>query len=245
MRGDRLNGKLGKLHGGGADHAPHRQALEADLLNRYRQIHPHNRRWLMLLDPWNKTARFAALGLALMLLGVGACTTETTTQVEAGQQAHISLNMSDAGGAKSLTRDHVQAITDFINQQPSVHQVDISLDERVDGEGNEEMSLNMMIWGEGLDARALTEALQTDFPVLANADISFEPLTTTITETLLDRLGRQVFNIETDGASDEEIRAQILEQLAEQGFTGDAQVEVITDGDQQEIKIRLEEEVTE
>ncbi len=243
MRGDRLNSKLEKLHRSGAANHDQRQALETDLLHRYRQIHPRNRRWLMLLNPYNKTARLALVGLALMVLTVGACTTETTTQIEAGQQAHISLNLSDTGVEKSLTRDHVQAITDFINQQPSVNQVDISVNEMVDGEGNVEMSLNMMIWGEGLDAEALTEALQEDFPLLADAEISFEPLRTTITESIFDRFGRQVFNIETDGASAEEIRAQILQQLADQGFTGDAQVEVITGDGTQEIKIILEEDV--
>jgi hypothetical protein len=37
------------------------------------------------------------------------------------------------------------------------------------------------------------------------------------------------------------LRQQVLEQLAAQGFTGDAKVEVQTDGDQQIIQIEMEE----
>jgi hypothetical protein len=245
MRGDRLNRNLDRLYRQPAGDLPQRQALEEELLHRYRQTHPRHRRWLMLLNPWNKTARFAVVGLALMLLTVGACTTETSTQIEAGQQGHISFKMSEMAGEKSLTRDHVQAITDFVTQQASVEQVDISVNEMIDEEGNVEMGLELMIWGEGLDAEALTMALQEDFPLLAGADISFEPLSTTITESLFDRFGRQIFNIETEGGSPEEIRAQILQQLAAEGFTGDAQVEVINGDGTQEIKIMLEETIEE
>lgn len=246
MRGDRLNDKLKALHRTENPDQGQRQALEADLLNRYRQIHPRNRRWLMLLNPWNKTARLALVGLALMVLTVGACTTETTTEIEAGQQAHISLNMDGLAADKSVDMDtRLRAITDFIAAQPGVEELNVNVREMMDDAGAVTTDLGLMIWGEGLDSDALSTALLAEFPELADADISFEPLSTTITESIFDRLGRQVFNIETDGASDEDIRAQILEQLAAQGFHGDAQVEVITEDGMQEIKIILEEEVTE
>lgn len=200
----------------------------------------------MLLNPWNKTARFALVGLALMVLTVGACTTETTTQIEAGQQAHISLNMDGVAADKSIDMDtRLQTITDFIAAQPGVQELNVNVRELIDDAGVVTTDLGLMIWGEGLDSDALSAALLAEFPVLAGADISFEPLSTTITESIFDRLGRQVFNIETDGATEEEIRAQILQQLAEQGFTGDAQIEVINEGGMQEIKIMLEEEVVE
>jgi hypothetical protein len=250
MRGDRLNGKLGDLHRSDADHPRHRQALQTDLLNRYRQIHPRDRRWLMLLNPWNKTARLAVVGLAFMLLAVGACTTETTTEIEAGQQAHIALKLIDTlaekSGEKSGDLDaRLREITDFISQQDGVEELNVSVNEWIDDQAVVTTDLGLMIWGQGLDAGALQAALLERFPELADAQISFEPLSTTITESLLDRMGRQFFSIETEGASPEEIRAQILQQLAEQGFTGDAQVEVIEGDGTQEIKIILEEEVTE
>ena len=245
MRSDRLKKKLAALHQSGETDQQRQQALETNLLNRYRQIHPRNTRWLMLLNPWNRTARFALVGLALMVLSVGACSTETTTQIEAGQQAHIGLKMDSNVDGQKLRAEHVQAITGFVNQQPNVDQVDISVNEMLDADGQAHTSLDLMIWGQDLDPEVLTAALQEDFPLLASADIHFEPLSTSITENWFDRLGRQVFNIEVGGASEEEIRAQILQQLAEQGFTGDATVDVINEDGLQEITIELEEEMTE
>ncbi len=64
MRSDRLNSILGIMYGPGAVDQRRKQALEADLLSRYRTLHPNNRRWLMLLNPWNRIARFALTGPA-------------------------------------------------------------------------------------------------------------------------------------------------------------------------------------
>lgn len=197
----------------------------------------------MLLNPWNRTARFAMVGVALAVLGVGACTTETTTEIEAGQQAHISLRLDTAVPGKAGDLDpHV--VTDFIAAQPGVDELNVNVREMIDDTGAVTTDLGLMIWGENLDADALAAALTARFPALGAADISFEPLSATITESVFDRLGRQVFNIETDGASADEIRAQILQQLSEQGFTGDAQVEVIQGEGTQEIRVMLEEDVT-
>lgn len=200
----------------------------------------------MLLNPYNKTARFALVGVALLVLGVGACTTETTTQIEAGQQAHIGLKLNGLEGAKSADLDQqLHLISDFIAAQPGVEELNVNVNETIDGSGDVTTDLGLLIWGEDLDTPALTAALHEEFPALADASIDFEPLHTTITENLFGRLGREVFNLETDGASAEEIRARILEQLAAQGFSGDATVEVIADGELHEVKIQLEENVTE
>jgi hypothetical protein len=243
MRGDRLNRNLDRLYRQPAGDLPQRQALEEELLHRYRQTHPRHRRWLMLLNPWNKTARFAVVGLALMLLAVGACTTETSTQIQAGQQGHIALKMSGSSADKSLEFEAQEQITDFISSQPGVEELNVSVREFIDDAGTVTADISLMIWGENLDAEALSAAIQAEFPHLDAADISFEPLSTTITESLFDRFGRQVFNIETEGSSAEEIRTQILQQLAAEGFTGDAQVEVINGDGTQEIKIMLEETI--
>lgn len=246
MRGDRLKKNLERLHHTGQTDQDQRQALEVDLVHRYRNIHPRNRRWLMLLNPWNKTARFAIVGLAMMLLTVGACTTETSTQIEAGQRAHISLNMPDITADKSGDLEtRLQDIEAFIDQYPGVDVHNANVRELIDDQGNVTTGLGLILWGDDLEADALQAALMDRFPELIDAEISFEPLATTITESIFDRLGRQVFHIQTEGASDEEIRAQILQQIAEDGFEGDAQVDVINEGDLQEIRVILEEDVDE
>ena len=91
MRSDRLNSILGKIFARGAADQRRKQALEADLLSRYRTLHPNNRRWLMLLNPWNRIARFALTGQALCAMIVGACTTETTTDVDLGKHLQLGL----------------------------------------------------------------------------------------------------------------------------------------------------------
>ena len=55
---------------------------------------------------------------------------------------------------------------------------------------------------------------------------------------------REIFQMEVDGATEEEIRAQILEQLAEQGVAdGDAVVDVQMKDGQTEIKVQVTKEV--
>ena len=69
MRDQRLKRDLARLHSARDTNDPrpeHRDALEADLLARYRDRESRTRRWLMLLNPWNRNARFALVGLALM-----------------------------------------------------------------------------------------------------------------------------------------------------------------------------------
>ena len=52
--------------------------------------------------------------------------------------------------------------------------------------------------------------------------------------------------LEVDGATEDEIRAQILAQLAEQGVAeGDAQVQVIQEDGKTEIKVEVTKEVEE
>jgi len=241
MSGDRLNRLLKRLYASGTTDGAPRPEQEAELLNHYRQNHPQNRRWLIMLNPWHRTLRFALLGLSVLILGVGACTTETTTQVEMGKQLHIALPNADTLAKSGDSDTAIREVVDALAAQPGVTDVNVNIQETADGA----ISLDVTLWGEGLETSVLTATIREDFPILAEAEIQVESLDATVTESWAERLGRQVFNIETDGSSDEEIKAQILQQLAEQGFTGDAEVEVITEGDTQEIKIMLEEDVTE
>ncbi|HPF69389.1 MAG TPA: hypothetical protein PLQ13_01865 [Candidatus Krumholzibacteria bacterium] len=241
MRHDRLNRLLDAWHEGGPVDTGRRADLEAGLLEQYRKNHPRNRRWLMFLNPWNRAARFAVAGLAVALLGVGACSTETTTEIEAGQQAHISLRLDTSVPDKAGELDP-RVVTDFIAAQPGVDELNVNVREMIDDAGAVTTDLGLVIWGGNLDADALAAALRERFPSLGASDISFEPLTATVTESLFDKLGREVFHVEADGASAEEIRAQILEQLAAQGVEGDAQVEVIDGDGTREIRVMIEQD---
>ncbi len=66
-----------------------------------------------------------------------------------------------------------------------------------------------------------------------------------VTESYADRFKRDVFNLEIDGNTEEEIRAQIMAQLTEQGVAEGAVVDILMDDGQTEITITVEEDVEE
>jgi len=241
MGGDRLKEKLERLHGAAGVNAEARDALEQDLLLRYRKTHPKRRRWLSMLNLQTRMARFAVAGLAVLLLGVAACSTETTTEVELGKQLRVDLAGSLADKSIDINQRIEEVVQEF-SELADVEEVNVNIEQ--DGEGN--MTLSMMLVGEGLDSDLLSAMVHDAFPELPDANIFVEAVEGTYTESWAERFGREVFNLEMEGGSPEEIRAQILQQLADQGFEGDAEVLVSEDGDQQTIEIRLtDDEVVE
>jgi hypothetical protein len=251
MRSDRLNSILGRMYGPGAVDQRRKQALEADLLSRYRTLHPNNRRWLMLLNPWNRIARFALTGLALCAIIVGACTTETTTDVDLGKHLQLGLESEyddqTVEGRFQFTfiylspedvTQEARNMSDLLMAQPGVEDANVSISQQ----GSGEVSLDILAWGEGLDTRELLSTLTKEYPALAEASVTVSDLNTTVKESYASKIGRVVFNVEASGSTPEELRRQFLDQMAAQGFDGNAEVDVQTDGDQQTITIELEEE---
>jgi hypothetical protein len=189
-----------------------------------------------MLNPWNRTARFALVGLAVIMLGVGACTTSTTTEVDMGKK--MSIGFSAKADVDMISID--TGLSNFLETQPGIENVSVSISETVDGP----KLIEVMAWGQDLDGDALVAELRRQVPELQDADISFETLNGTIEESFASKMKRQIFQMEVDGGTEEEIRAQILAQLAEQGVAeGDAQVEVHMENGQTEIKVQIEQEV--
>jgi hypothetical protein len=189
-----------------------------------------------MLNPWNRTARFALVGLAVIMLGVGACTTSTTTEVDMGKK--MSIGFSAKADVDMISID--TGLSNFLDTQPGIENVSVSISETVDGP----KLIEVMAWGQDLDGDALVAELRRQVPELQDADISFETLNGTIEESFASKMKRQIFQMEVDGGTEEEIRAQILAQLAEQGVAeGDAQVEVHMENGQTEIKVQIEQEV--
>jgi hypothetical protein len=253
MHRDRLTSKLGRLYKTESADPAGKQALEADLLSRYRILYPKRRRWLMLLNPWNRIAKLALTGLALCLVVVGACTTETITEVDLGKKLQVEL--ADQHGTETVEghfkfqymfqyrsneefAEESKKISQLLADQPGVEDASVSISQSGDGD----ISLDILAWGAGLDENALMATLKTAYPELSEASVSSSDLSTTIKESLASKLGRTLFNVTVSGSDPEELRQQILEQMAAQGFTGDAQVEVQTEGDQQTITIEMDAE---
>jgi hypothetical protein len=189
-----------------------------------------------MLNPWNRTARFAFVGLALVMLGVGACTTSTTTEVDMGKK--MTIGFSAKADVDMISID--TGLANFLDTMPGIENVSVSIRETVDGP----KIIEVMAWGQDLDGDALVAELRRQVPELQDADISFETLSGTIEESFASKLKREIFQIEVDGATEEEIRAQILAQLAEQGVAeGDAVVDVIQQDGMTEIKVKVTKEM--
>ena len=237
MRSDRLNDLLRKMHGSGTTDQTRKDALEANLLSRYRELHPQNRRWLMLLNPWSRSARFAALGAIFIVFGVVACSTETTTEVELGKNMQIGIEARAVDPSFDLIRE-AGAMSDLLTAQPGVDDASVSISQQ----GSGEVTLNMLVWGTDLNADNLVSALQAGYPSLSGASVWTDDLKTTVKESYAAKWGREMLSIEASGSDPEALRQQVLEQLAAQGYTGDATVDVQENGDQRTITIEVEAE---
>lgn len=236
----RLNVQLRKLHRAGADdrlRPAHRRELEEGLVSRYRNRQHRNRKWLTMLNPWNRTARFAFVGIAMVLLSVGACSTSTTTEVDMGKK--MTIGFTAKADADIISVD--TGLSNFLDTMPGIENVSVSIQRTQDGPA----TIEVLAWGHDLDEEALAAEMRRQVPTLADADISFETLSGTIEESYASKLKREIFQMEVDGATEEEIRAQILVQLAAQGVAdGDAEVNVIRSDGKTEIQVKVRKEVT-
>jgi hypothetical protein len=238
MRDQQMKRDLERLHAQGSNAEPrpeHRVELESRLLSRYRDRESRTRRWLMLLNPWNRTARFALVGLALMILGVGACTTSTTTEMEMGYKVAIELNNKAVGEIDVINGD----LTRYLDTLPGLESVSVGLHEKIDGSAGFEI----IAFGTGLDAESLVAGIRREVPRLNDAVIDSEVLTGTLRESFASKMRREVFHLEVEGATAEEIRAEVMAQLAAAGQAEGAEVEVILEDGLTEIKITVEEDV--
>lgn len=238
MRDQQVKRDLERLHAQGSNAEPrleHRAELENRLLSRYRDRESRTRRWLMLLNPWNRNARFALVGLALMILGVGACSTSTVTEVDMGKKMTIGFTAKTE--ADVITID--TGLSNFLDTQPGIENVSVSLREDMNGA----TTLEVLAWGQDLDEEALAAEIRRQVPELQDADIRFETLAGELEESFAAKMRREVFNLEIEGATAEEIRAEVMAQLASQGLEDGAVVDVIQEDGLTEIKITVEEDV--
>ena len=236
MRDRRLNETLGRICGQGRAQplrTGHRDELEARLVAGYRQKHARNRRWLMLLNPWNRNARFALVGLALAVLSVGACSTSTTTELEVGQKISIDLTAKTDSAIDAIDAE----VTRFMDTQPGIEGVSIALSESASGQ----KVYAIVAMGRGLEQEQLLADLRRAVPALADADISAEVLAGSFEESFAAKLKREIFQLEVSGATAEEIKAAVMEQLEASGQAENAVVDVrMTDGTT-DISVTVEE----
>ena len=174
--------------------------------------------------------------LAVLLVGVAACNAPTSYDVEMGKQMRLHFeDPAKSGDANDELIGQIEAMVAYVDGLPEVDNVLISVNEIEGGP----IDAELLIWGQNLDAEQLQQDLMARFPALADAEIAIEALTGSVEGNVGEMLGHTLFNIEVEGETAEEIQAQIIAQLLEQGFEGDAVVDVQLEDGQATINIEL------
>jgi len=224
MRNDELDRLLRDVHAPrmGADR-PHCEELRRELAARHRRTRPRRQRWkIMTHRMW---FRPAVAMLALVTLGIVACTAPTEYEVEMGKQLSVSLDGLD----KSADLDgRLQALSDWFENRSDVEGVWVGIEEIHEGPTRAELT----VWGQGLDSGALEADLREAFPDLADASIEISDLTGKARGSVAEAMGHDLLHLEVSGETVEEVRLSILEAMAAEGVEGDLHVHV-EDGDGQ------------
>lgn len=230
MRHHRLTSILRRILGSTRTDMANGKALEADLLSRYRELYPKNRRWLVLLNPWNRAARFGIAGLAACLLLVGACTFEVNVEVDVGKQVVMNLPTDAEDEHRFIhtfiyryrinveNADQVQEeISELLTTEPGVEDVSVSVSIEEEEEGEEEVdhdvSVDVLIFGPDLDGEGLVTVLKDSFPFLSDAAVTINDLRTTFSESLASWIGRTLFRLRGERPDAQELRLQVMEEL--------------------------------
>ncbi len=210
----------------------HRDELRATLLAHHHRAYPQTKRWTIMTHRiWFRPTLAA---LAITVLGVAACNTPTSYDVKMGQRVAIAVD----GPAKAADLEaQLNEVSAFVETLPDVDGVWASIDATPDGT----TTAGLNVWGQSLDGTALQDALQQHFPFLADAAITITPLAGEAHGSMVDALGHTLFHAEVQGETAEEVRQNILRQLADQGFTGDARVEFIEGDGHHTINVELDD----
>jgi len=202
LRRDELDKILGDLHGpAGRPDQTFRHDLEHELLARYSRKYSRRRGLNMLMRNWWTRPVFATL--FVMSLGIAACTTPTSYDVELGQQMSIKLPTMD----KSFD-NQVGGIMSYLDGLPETNAVLATIKESVDGP----MALEVAVWGDDLDIVAITEELRERFPVLEAAVIENDPMMGSVETTVAGRLEHALL----DGKPHQESLHEITEEMSQE-----------------------------
>ncbi len=177
--------------------------------------------------------------LVIAVIGVGACTVPTETEVEMGQRLTYTLSPGDnTYDQATKLLDQVSDIDKYIASYPGVESLGVSINE-IDGGP---VSVDLIVWGTGFDAGTLQSNLARRWPVLTGTKLEATELTGTVKTSLAEKIGHNLFEIDVLDGTSEEMQAQILEQIYESGFDGEANVQVTRDGDMVTIDLEMVQE---
>jgi len=209
LRRAELDKILGDLHGSTSHPGrTFRDDLETELLARYSRKYSRRRGLNMLLRNWWTRPVFA--GLVVMSLGIAACSTPTSYDVELGQQMSITLPTMD----KSFD-GQIDEIMTYLDELPQTNEVLATIMETIDGP----ISLDVAVWGDDLDIVAITEELRRRFPVLETAVIENDPMLGSVETSLARRMEHEFFAKEPARESLIEISEEMSQELHLRGYS--------------------------
>jgi hypothetical protein len=205
-------------------------ALEARLLAEHRRRYPAKPRPGSLLDRCS-AHRLAVAVVALAALVIGAC------QLPIAYHRDFGVSFDCAADRRQLDPESAIGLADRLRPRIAADNISLQLLD----EGAPTVRVRIDVWGALADPAAVLSAIRAELPGLAVDACTAEPLEGTVHGTLGGRLGYALLDLDLDREDAATARAQILERLRAEGFSGHAEVEVADQDGKREVKIRLEE----
>jgi hypothetical protein len=224
-----LSARLRELYGSEDEPAnnlasiEHRNELERELADRYRSQRASSQRGILSMTFSAHPIRWVTLGLALTV-GVAACTTPTTTEVDMGQELTFHVLQADAQASRDFL-DQSKEIADWISARPEVDDLNVNIS-TTDENGRAYVDLGLVVWGQNLRPDALIRDLKQQYPILGAAEVDTRDLVGEVRESFAKKVARQTLKLEVSGDSADEIRAGIMAQLVAAGMDEGAEVNV-------------------
>ncbi|MBK8262333.1 MAG: hypothetical protein IPK80_13480 [Nannocystis sp.] len=204
-------------------------AFEARLLAEHRRRYPAKPRPGALLDRCSPH-RLAVAVVALAALVIGAC------QLPIAYHRDFGVSFDCAADRRQLDPESAIGLADRLRPRIAADNISLQLLD----EGAPTIRVRIDVWGVLAAPEAVLAAIRAELPGLTS-ECAAEPLEGTVHGTLGGRLGYALLDLDLDREDAAAARAQILERLRAEGFSGHAEVEVADKDGKREVKIRLEE----
>jgi hypothetical protein len=197
---------------------------------------------------WLRMPRLALAGGVGVALAVGACVMPAEYPVSLGYGFEIVV------AADRWEQIDPEAIAMHLDEQLDGERIELRVarmhHEHTGREGTtqreEDLRIQLFVFGTTVDSDALLAELQQQFPALADAELRDVPLAGTVHGTLGGELSHRVLDLTIDRHGVEEAERQLLAKLVADGFaTENARVDITehegADG-QRRIEVRVEAE---
>jgi hypothetical protein len=206
--------------------AEHKARLKAELTARFDEQNAEKGR--PKVKKHNVKRVLFGVGIAAAL-GIAACAAPVDVDMAVGRSVSITYTAGAGAPEPQAVAKAVEGLGHFDNVNVRVRRI------------NDEVTVQMKLWGEEAGEKALATDLQKALPALASAQIDEEPLSGKVSSTLGKRIGHGLFDMDLASEKDVEVvRQKILADLAARGVEGQVKVEVEDAGDgKRKVKIEV------